>query len=289
MQKFRKKENKRIAYYELSVKELGRKKSYVESFYHSSTFNRNGVNASKLGEFAIFTADLLKNVNKAEEYFLQSIEKEPDNSFWIGNYAIFLHYYKKDIENADKLYQKSLEMYEDDAFLKHNYAVMLLFYKKDYNKVEKLLKSAIELEPENSKYLCTYAAFLFKIRKKFDLAENFCKKALEQDESNAEIYAIFAQLMILKSNLETADQYISKALELDPIDDLKLELWFYRYAHYNKWLEIAEQEINLYLSKKINSYAWGLQQNVVISIFSGHPFPQKVEYFANKIMGLQNL
>ena len=96
-------------------------------------------------------------------------------------------------------------------------------------------------------------------------------------------FATFAQLKILKGESKIAEQLIDKAFALNPTDELKLELWFYLYAHYEKRRIPAEQEMNILLDKKTKSDVWGLQQNIVIAIFSGHPYPQKLEYYAKKI------
>ncbi|MBN2893744.1 MAG: hypothetical protein JXL97_17880 [Bacteroidales bacterium] len=285
MEKLRVRENKKIGYYAFIFKRLGKPALINESFVFSTSFNSNRLSQGKIGEFAIFTADLLKDYDKAEKYFLQAIERDPENAFWIGNYAIFIHFYKKDFNLAEEYYQKSLKLYEDDAFLKFNYAQLVLFYKSDYDLVEKLMKEVLMLEPNNSKFKCSYAAFLFKVRKKFAQAEKLCEEVISKNDKNPSWFATYAQLKLLKGEQTEAKKLIDRAFELEPSDELSLELWFYLYAHYEENREEAEAKIIEHLSKGIKSFVWGLQQNVVVAIFSGHPESHKLEEYAKQIMG----
>lgn len=284
MQKLRRPENKKIGYYAFVFKKLGRSNILDESFVYATNSARSGLSSSKLGEFAIFNADLLKNYEKAEKYFRIAIEKEPDNSFWLGNYAIFLHYYTQNNKLAEKLYLRSLKFFKEDGFILYNYALLVLFHKKDYNVAEILLKKAIKFEPEIQKFQCTLAGFNFKIRKNFDEAEKIFSQI--DIKNNPQFMAVYAQSFLYKKNFKVADKIIDDALELNPPDEVKLELWFYRFAHYDKWQEKAEFEINKLLRNDVKSTAWGLQKNVIIALFDGHRYPEKLEYFAKEILGV---
>ncbi|MBN2662308.1 MAG: hypothetical protein JXR68_01550 [Bacteroidales bacterium] len=283
MQKLRRPENRKVGYYAFIFKKLGRANMLDESFIYATTTEKNTLSSSKLGEFAIFNADLLKNYEKAEKYFRIAIEKEPQNSFWIGNYAIFLHYYKQNYKLAEKLYLRSLKFFKEDGFILYNYALLILFHKKDYHKTEILLKKAIKFEPDITKFQCTLAAFYFKIKKDFTEAEKICRKL--NVRNNPQFKAVYAQLNLYKKDFKAAEILIDEAFITDPPDEIKLELWFYRFAHYEKWHEKAEYEINKLIKNGTKSLAWGLQKNVVIALFSGHPFPEKLEFFAKAIVG----
>lgn len=283
MQKLRRPENRKVGYYAFIFKKLGRANMLDESFIYETTTEKNTISSTKLGEFAIFNADLLKNYEKAEKYFKIAIEKEPVNPFWIGNYAIFLHYYIQNYRLAERFYLRSLKIYKEDGFILYNYALLILFHKNDPNKAEILLKKAITFDPDVFKFQCTLAAFFFKIKKDFTEAEKICKKL--NARNNPQFKAVYAQLNIYQKNFKAAEVLIDEAFRTDPPDEVKLELWFYRFAHYEKWYEKAEFEINKLLKNGTKSLAWGLQKNVVIAIFSGHPFPEKLEFFAKEIVG----
>ncbi len=285
MKNFKVKENKKLGYYAFIFKRLGQKDLINESFVFSTSFNSNKLSQGKMGEFAIFTADLLKDNDKAEKYFLQALERDNENAYWLGNFAIFLHFYKKDFKKAEIYYKKSIKIYPDDAFVKFNYAHLLLFQKSDYDSVEKILRDILSLEPQNPKYKCAYAAFLFKIRKKFSLAETLCKEVVEKYDKNPYWMSTYAQLKILKGEAKEARKLIQKAFDLNPPDELAVELWFYLYAHFEDARLEAELKIQELINKGVKSMVWGLQQNVVVAIFAGHPFPQKLEEYAKVIMG----
>lgn len=283
MKKLLVRENKKVGYYAFAFKQLGRKDILNESFIFNTSFGSEKLSQRKIGEFAIFTADLLKNNIKAEKYFLQAIERNPSNSFWIGNYAIFLHFYKKEYKFAEQYYKKSLKYYDEDTFLKFNYIQLLIIHLQKYEEAEKLFKEILADEPENLKFKSAYASFLFKIKKEFSQAEKLCKEIIDSNNTNPTCFATFAQLKILKGEPKAAEKLIDKAFFLNPSDDLLLELWFYLYAHFEKRRIPAEQEMKKLLKNKVKSFVWGLQQNVVIAIFSGHPYPQKLEEYAKKI------
>ncbi len=289
MRKLRDRENRKIGYYAFEYRHLGKRKLIDESFVFSTTEKENQITASKLGEFAIFNADLLKNTGKADKYFVKAIKKNPKNSFWLGNYAIFLHFYKRDMELAKKFYEISLRINNDDPFLLFNYSILLIFEVKDYHRAEKYLRKAIELDPEYLKYKITYAGFLFKVKKNNKKAEDIFKELLKKNNNNPLILANYAQFKIFTKNFQKAKEFIDKAFSLNPSDDIKLELWFYRYAHYPEWEEKAEYEMNKLIKYGIKTSSWGFHQNVVISIFMGHRFPEKLEEYAKTIEGVYKL
>lgn len=289
MQKLRRKENTRIGYYSFEYRRIGRYSLLDESFVFSTTEEDKQLSASKFGEFAIFNADLLKNKFQADKYFIKAIKREPNNSFWLGNYAVFLHFYKKEINLAQRFYIQSLKVFKEDPFLLFNYSILLIFEKKNYDKAEKLLKLAIELDPDYPKYQCTYARFLFKIRNNKTKALQIIKNVLKKNPNNTHCLSCYVQFQIFEKDFFEAKRIIDKIFKLNPSDDIKLELWFYRYAHFHEWEEKAEYEMNRLIKNGIKTSAWGLQQNVLISIILGHSYPEKLEEYARIIEGVYRL
>lgn len=287
MRKFRQKEYRKIGYYTFLYKRIGKKRSLVdESLIYSSTSEKIDISSAKLGEFAIFNAEMLGDFNAAERYFQKAVERDPNDSYWLGNYAIFLHYYKLDYSKAEKFYIRSLKIDIQDSFVLYNYAILLLFIKKDYNKAQKLLRKAIKYDKYQHKYVLTYAGFMFKIRKNFDFAEKLFVKLIKEHPQNAQILASYAQLKIYNDQFQEAEKLIDKAFELDPQEEVKLELWYYRYAHFNQWFAKAEYEIEHLLKNDVKCFAWGLQQNLIIALFKGHQDPDKLDFFTYKIVGV---
>ncbi len=284
MNKIHLEENIKVGYYTFIYKEIDEEPLINETYVNTTELRTNKLSVGKLGEFAIFTADVLRDNEKADYYFQKTLAQSPKNAFWLGNYAIFLHYYMKNIEKAEKYYKKSLELDKRDYLLKYNYSQILLFYKSDYDNAEKLLKEIVKRAPTNSRYKCAYATFLFKVKKKFAQAETLCQEVLKKNNTNPAWLSTYAQLKILKGEKDIAYKYIQKALSLDPSDDLALELWFYLYAHFDDKRTLAEQKINEYIANGVSSQIWGLQENVDAAIFAGHPNPNRLEEIANILM-----
>ncbi len=280
MQKFRRKENRKVGYYTFAVKELGHNSLVEDSFYFDTTVERNDLTPSTYGEFALFSVEFMKDLRKADRFFLRTIAKAPKDPFWVGNYAVFQHYYLQNFAAAEKYYRRSLLLNKNDAFVLYNYGILSIFWSRDYNLAEKLLKKAIEIDPEYPKFRCTYAGFLFKIRKKFDEAERICKDVVEVYDINPRWLAIFAQLKLLRQKFSDADVLITRALALDPTDDIKLALWFFRYAHYIQNIQKAEYEMNKLLKANVKTPIWGLQQNAMEAIINGHEYPEKLQEYA---------
>jgi hypothetical protein len=64
---------------------------------------------------------------------------------------------------------------------------------------------------------------------------------------------------------------------------LLAELWFYRYAHYDKWFEIAEKKLTEYIAKGATSVGWNLQDHVEIAKKNKTSDIDKLERFAKLI------
>ena len=69
-------------------------------------------------------------------------------------------------------------------------------------------------------------------------------------------------------------------------NDLLIELWFYKYAHYFESLDEAENTIEELLNAGIRSIAWDLSLNVKTGIKNGHPNPKKLKELAERITKL---
>lgn len=242
------------------------------------------LNASDYADFAVFNLEFYNDIEKADKYFLKSLEIEPDNPFWLGSYAMFLHYYKRDIKKAALYYSKSIEL-DDDVVHVYNYSLLALTELKKYKLAESLLKLSMSLDPDDLKIKVTYVGYLMKVKKDYIRVNKELNKILKYRDQEKRIWAVWAQLKIFEGKLKEAEDIINQAFDSNLPDEILLELWFYRYSHFTNWTEKAEYEINKILNKGIKTFAWGLTQNVVSAIFEGHPFPEKLQEFATKIEG----
>ena len=71
-------------------------------------------------------------------------------------------------------------------------------------------------------------------------------------------------------------------------NDLLVELWFYKYAHYLESIEESEKIIEVLLSEGVRSIDWNLDLNVKTAIENGHPNPEKLKEFEQRITMLED-
>ncbi|MCF6344981.1 MAG: tetratricopeptide repeat protein [Thiomicrorhabdus sp.] len=269
----------------------------AESFYLKA-LKLEPDNASNTGNYAIFLTDVRKDHDQAEKFYLKALELEPDNASNTGNYANFLKNVRKDYDQAEKFYLKALKLKPDDAELNGNYANFLNHVRKDYDQAESFYLKALKLEPDNTNNTGNYADFLNHVRKDYDQAESFYLKALELEPDNANKignYAIF--LKNVRKDYDQAERFYLKALELEPEDantnacyaqfllergestkaasylktafknmeeenDLKLELWFYRLAHFPEFYKEAKTKLDQLLADGHRSIGWNFDGNI---------------------------
>jgi len=277
-------------------------------------------NANKNGNYANFLTDIKKDYKNAEKYYLKALAIDPEHANYNGNYANFLKNIKKDYKNAEKYYLKALAIDPEHAnnngnyanFLKNikkeyknaekhflkalaidpehannngNYAIFLKDIKKDYKNAEKYYLKALAIESDNAKINCNYANYLSDIKKDYKNAEKYYLKALAIEPDNANINGNYAKFLLITNRKEKATKYLEKAFQLHNHveNELLIELWFYKYAHYLESINEAEKEIEKLLIKGIKSPGWDLSMNVKVGIENGHPNPKQLKVFANKI------
>ena len=164
------------------------------------------------------------------------------------------------------------------------------FGEKDINKKDRIYLEGIEKYPENTDLLYEYALFLKNSRKDYDRAEEFYKKAIDIDPNSASKLGNYAHhLIISKNDFISAKKCIDKAFALQPGDlRLLLELWFYRYAHYQKYYKQGERELEKLIKHGAKSTGWNLQAHIEIATKNKHPDIEKLKYFADKITNFTN-
>ncbi len=270
--------------YAVYLKDIKKDFEGAEKFYHKA-LELEPEHANNNGNYANFLKDIKKDYEGAEKFYHKALELDPAHAIINGNYANFLKNIKKDYEGAEKFYRKALEIDPEHANINGNYANFLKNIKKDYEGAEKFYRKALEIDPEHANINGNYASFLHEIKKDYEGAEKFYKKALELDPEDANINGNYAQFLLIVGRKEEATEYLEKALKLSSGEknDLTLELWFYRYAHYSEFLDEAEENIEKLLDEGIRSIGWDLSENVKIAIKNGHPRPERLKELAEKI------
>ena len=278
--------SRNIGFYTLQLGDIYDDEQLVDAGYYIDTDTVNErLGAPEFAEFATFSLETFKNIEVADVFFKKSVEADPENTFWLGSYAMFLHYYKRDIKNADRYYLKAIRD-EDDAIHLYNYALFNINELQKYDIAEALLEKSLNLDPQNIKFLLTKAGFLFKIKKDFRSAEKIIMKIFKYKNLETRIWSVYAQMKLIEEDFTFAEEIINRSFEQKLPPETLLELWFYRYAHFEKWIEKAEFEINKLLAEGVKTYAWGLTQNIVLALFSGHPYPEKLQDIARSVEGI---
>jgi Tfp pilus assembly protein PilF len=251
--------------------------------YYKKAIELDPYNAKNYANYASFLHAVRKNYDLAESYYKKALELNPNIAFLNGNFALMLHKIRKDNDGAEFHYKRALELDPNIVNNFANYALFLSEIRKDFDAAENHYKKAIDIDPTDIVVNASYALFLSEIRKDFPAAENYYKKALELGPANANNFGNYSKFLLAQNRKEDAIPYLEKAFELCANEDLLLELWFYRYAHYTEYYHEAKNKIEELLDKGVRSPGWDLAANVERAIKDGHPEPDELKRFAKMI------
>lgn len=287
------------------------------------THNVVSLNGKKLEISALEYSSLLEtepDLDKRKSIYLEALEKYPTTGWLWWKFTYFLNFVKKDFLKLNTYYQKALEFNKLESGIFNNYAIYLKDVKRDYNQAEEYFLKALAIEPDNANANTGYANFLCDVKRNYDKAEQYYLKALliepthincnssyaiflkndKRDYNKAEEYYLkaltiaptnananinYAQFLLERKELFKAEEYLEKALILNAgrKNDILIELWFYRYAHFSEFLIKAENKLKELLSEGIRSIGWNFNGNINEAIENNHPNPEKLQEFALKI------
>lgn len=240
--------------------------------------------AALYGNYALFCNNTQKDSDKAEEYYLKALELEPNDATYNGNYAIFLYNLRKNNDEVEEYYLKALKLDSNHANNNGGYANFLTNIRKDYDKAEECYLKALKLEPNNTTYNGNYANFLQSIRKDHDKAKEYYYQALVLDPNNIFNNGNYAQLLLEKGQKKEAIKYMEMAFENHETEnDLTMELWFYRLAHYPEYFDEAQNELDRLLSGGIRSIGWNFEGNIERAEKDGFKDMELLNEYAKKI------
>lgn len=229
-------------------------------------------------------ANLLQKLDRnieAEDYYKKALDIKSDEILYNENYALLLHKSYR-YEESEIYYKKALHIELNKTTLVGDYA--LLLQKMDRNiEAEDFYKKALNIDPNHANTNGNFALFLQKINK-YSEAETYYRKTLEIDSNDANANGNYAQLLLILGKKEEAKSYIENAFRNQPIEnDLHIELWFYRLAHYSKYFEEAKKELDTLLEKGIRSIGWDFSRNIEQAKKEGHKNIKLLEEYAKKI------
>lgn len=221
-----------------------------------------------------------KDDDKKEQLYKDGLNAYPNSHELMNNYAGLLQKIGKDEEAA--LYcKKALDIEPNDAFYNGNYA--LLLDKQERIEAELYYKKSIDIESNNASLIGNYANLLQKLNKNNE-AEAYYKKALEIKPNHANSNGNYSQLLLIKGKKEEAKFYIENAFNnYSTENDLLIELWFYRLAHYPEYFNEAKKELDLLLDKGIKSIGWDFSKNIEQAKKEGHKDIKLLEDYAKRI------
>ena len=189
-----------------------------------------------------------------------------------------------DVKEKDKIFQEGLKAHPASHELMGNYANFLHDIRKEYDKAESYYIKALELDPNDADYNGNYASFLHDIRKEYDKAESYYIKALELDPNSAIKNGNYAQFLLANGEKEKAEAYINKAFENHTTEnDLTVELWFYRLAHYPEYFEKAQKELDRLLADGHRSIGWNFEDNILRAEKDGFDDIAMLRTYADRI------
>ena len=280
--------------------------------------------ARNLGNFAVFMKNVRKDYDRAELLYEQSLAADPTNAHWLGNFAYFIHYTRKDYDRAELLYEQAVAADPNHARNLGNFA-NFMHTRKDYDRAELLYAQAIEADPTNARNLGNFAVFMENVRKDYDRAEVLYEQSIAADPNHARnlgSFAIFlhlyrkdylqarqlyhralaiepnetnnmgnlAQLYLLEGDKNQAKALIEQAFVLNPESiALKLELWFYRFAHFPEDYPQAVTEIMTLLETGERDEGWDFSGNIAQAEKDGHPNVALLQALADVITGKAEL
>ncbi len=219
--------------------------------------------------------------NKKENIYINGLKAYPNSHELMNNYANLLEELNKDNE-AESYYKKALEIKPHHANANGNYAILLEKLNRD-NEAESYYKKALEIEPHHANANGNYAILLKKLNRDNE-AESYYKKALEIEPHDANTNGNYAQFLLNLGKRNEANFYLENAfINYSTENDLLIELWFYRLAHYPEYFDEAKNELNLLLNKGFMSIGWDFSRNIEQAKKEGHQNIELLEEYAKRI------
>jgi protein O-mannosyl-transferase len=260
------------------------KKEYTNAErYYLKALSLDGNNAIANSSYAEYLKVAKKDFINAEVYYKNALALDPDSYLITSNYGFFLETAKQDYKGAEEYYLKALALNPNDSYTNGNYAYLLMMINKDYDKAESHYVKSLTLNSNDFVVNVNYAYFLKNIKKDLAGAEKHLLKAIELKPEDGNSNCIYAQILLEKGKKEETEKHLQIAFNESVENDLLLEIWFYRYAHYPELFKEAEQKIENLLAKGIRSIDWDFDGNITQAIKEGHPNADKLKEFAKRI------
>jgi tetratricopeptide (TPR) repeat protein/cellulose biosynthesis protein BcsQ len=223
----------------------------------------------------------LKQYYEAILDYTKAIEIKPDDCdyYYIRGLA---HSNLEQYNEAIIDYSKAIEIKPDASDYYKNRGLVYNNLEQ-YNEAVLDYTKAIEIKPDDCEYY-NIRGLAYTNLEQYNEAILDYTKAIDIDGNNPDLYSNLAQIYFFQSNKEKAKKLIDKAFTLNPELPLQLELWFYRYAHFPEWRDVAKTELEMLMSNsEAKSIGWDFSKNIEIAIAEGHPEPEELKRIAKQI------
>lgn len=162
-------------------------------------------------------------VKRVIRYLNKLVDAIPGfNYLYYNLLGITYELYADDLEKAKHYYRKVLEISPDHDGAMNNLAVILYSKEEDFEGAYKLAKKAYEIAPEDEHNIDTYACVLFYGYQKIALAEELLRQIQEITNGHDHSMTVLGELLEQKGELNEAQQWYLKGLEISPNDEYKL-------------------------------------------------------------------
>ena len=209
------------------------------------------------------------NVDEKDQLYQAGIKKFPQSHELLNNYALFLHQIRQDYDEAEKYYRKAVAAAPEYAInngnyatFNGNYALFLHQICKDYDEAEKYYRKAVAAAPEHATNNGNYALFLHQIRHDYDEAEKYYRKAVAAAPEHANNNGNYAGFLLARGRKPEAIPFLEKAEQLADAADLRLDLAFYRLAHFPETADESRRSLRQLLAQGARSPYWDFSDNI---------------------------
>lgn len=181
---------------------------------------------AQTGEYAKaqqYLARALEYADKADVEYLSQINGT------IGD----TYYQAGERDSAFVYYDKALQLDPHNMLALNNCAYYLACEGRDLDRAERMSEMTVQNDPDNTTSLDTYAWVLFK-KADYQRAKEIIDRVLVLDDNmSAEVYQHAGDIYFMAGDPETAVEYWTKALDLDPDDNMlqrkvKHKTYFYK-------------------------------------------------------------
>lgn len=206
----------------------------------------------------LFNKKDYKKIIDVSQGYLLSHKNVNDVRVYI--YLINAFYFEYKYEEAILFSDKIIELYPENALIYRNRGILFVRL-GEYEKALADYNRAIEIA-QNDSGIYNSRGNLYRKLGEYEKAIDDYNKAMKLNPNEPNILSNLAKLKIEQEKYEEAEILMDKAFQLGfkENQECQIELWFYRYAIYEKWFEEGEKELARLIKMGMKSIVWDLDK-----------------------------